>query len=194
VSAEITALLNRYETGDEEALHELLPLVYNELQSIADAYIAKERADLTMNTRELVHEAYERLLGSGELKQTWESRRHFYVVVARVMRRVLCDYARKQRAVKRGRGEAVVTVTTLSDLAAQTGIESNTHLMLSVDKALQTLEKKDPDLVRLVELRFYSGMTLEETAKALNTSRRSLTRDWQIARRVLYRALKEMRE
>ncbi|MEM6335858.1 MAG: ECF-type sigma factor [Bacteroidota bacterium] len=194
MSAEITALLNRYETGDEEALHELLPLVYNELQSIADAYIAKERADLTMNTRELVHEAYERLLGSGELKQTWESRRHFYVVVARVMRRVLCDYARKQRAVKRGRGEAVVTVTTLSDLAAQTGIESNTHLMLSVDKALQTLEKKDPDLVRLVELRFYSGMTLEETAKALNTSRRSLTRDWQIARRVLYRALKEMRE
>lgn len=188
VQKTITRLLVRYNDGDQEALGELMPMVYEELQNLAQQYRVRERAGLTLDTRAVVHEAYIRLIGKAEI--SWKSRKHFYVIAARAMRRVLCDYARRHKAEKRGE-HLMLTVTTLAQLFSNDAYsENHLHLILSMEEALVQLEEKDPRLSRLVELRFFYGMTIKEAAEALNASTRTINRDWQIARRFLYQVLK----
>ncbi len=165
-----------------------MPLIYDELYQLAQMYRVRERAGLTLDTRAIVHEAYLRLIGDFEI--SWKSRKHFYVIAARAMRRVLCDYARMHKAAKRGGGMLILTVTTLANLFKQQGEpENHLHLILSMEEALIQLEQKDPHLARLVELRFYYGLTIRETAEVLESSPRSVNRNWQIARRFLFKML-----
>jgi RNA polymerase sigma factor (TIGR02999 family) len=185
---EITVLLQRWRGGSREAFDLLIPLVYNELRAIASRRLTRETADEALQTTALVNEAYLKL--AGQRSVDWQNRAHFFAIAAQLMRRIIVDDARRRLAQKRGRGEVAVA---LDDMAApEPAVEVAD--VLALDAALGELERLDPDLGRVVELRFFGGMTVEQTAEVLGRSPTTIKRDWAVARGWLHRALSGGRE
>ena len=178
----ITQLLNKVSDGDGLALERILPLVYDELRIISSKYLRDEYRKHTLQTTELVHEAYIKLIGDEKL--TWENRAHFFGIAARSMRQILVDYARKRKAVKRGSGE-----TKLSLDKAEFLITDSEEQILLLDDALEKLEELDERASKIVELRYFSGLSIEETANMLNISAATVKRDWNFAKAWLYREI-----
>jgi RNA polymerase sigma factor (TIGR02999 family) len=182
-SEQVTRLLEEFTAGRREALDEAIPLVYEELHRIAQAHLARERTGHTLNTTALLHEAYIRLVGLERIE--WHGRTHFLAMASRVMRRVLIDYAKSRSRVKRGGGELVKVPL---DEAAGMEVDSAEEL-LALDEALHRLETVNPRHCRLVEYRFFGGLSLEESADALGISLATAKRDWALCRAWLNRAL-----
>ena len=181
-SQEVTRLLRAWSRGDETALEALIPLIYRELRQRAHRYMARERPGHTLQTTALINEAYLRLAGS---PVAWESRSHFFAIAARMMRRILVDHARTRRSLKRG-GEGRPVSLDEEHLA---GGQPDRDLV-SLDDALDALAALDPRKVRVVELRFFGGLSVEETAEVLKVSPQTVMRDWRLAKAWL---LREMR-
>lgn len=179
---EVTALLLRWQAGDEGALERLAPLVYDELLRVARRQLRRERKGHSLDATGLVHEVYLRLVD--QRRATWQNRSQFYAVASRMARRVLLNYARHRQAQKRG-GEAT-RVTLMEADAAASPREVD---LIDLDRALQRLGELDPEQERLVELRFFGGLSVEETADAMGCSPATVKRDWQAARAWLYREL-----
>ena len=181
----VTELLVKWRTGDEQALQALVPLVYHELRAVAHRYLRRERRSHTLQTEGLVHEAYLRLLDGRPVAT--ENRAHFVAVAARLMRQILVDYARSHQAAKRGSGQKVELTL---------GIEppqSPRADVVALDDALNSLSQRDAQQGRIVELRFFGGLTIEETAVALDISPATVKRDWSMARAWLSREMKKGR-
>ena len=174
-SGEVTLLLAEMKRGNSEALPKLIPLVYGELKRLAAHFLRDEREGHTLQPTALVHEAYLRLAGQ---KIAWQNRAQFMAVAAQVMRRILVDYARQRVAAKRGGSERPVELTGC-ELGG--GIEQSEE-MLAVDEALERLATLDPNQARVVEMRYYVGLTVEETAEALGISPRTVKREWAMAK------------
>jgi len=179
--ANITVLLRRWQDGDAKALAEVTPLVYRELHQIAARYLARERHNHTLQSTALVHEAFLRLVD--QRRVDWQSRTHFFALAAQLMRRILVDHARHTSRLKRG---ALVPKLSLDESLESGSAGPDLANILSVDQALDDLERKDPRQARIVELRFFAGLTLEETAEALNLSTATIKREWTIARAWLF--------
>jgi RNA polymerase sigma-70 factor, ECF subfamily len=181
-SAEITRLLRAWSDGDQAALERLTPLVYRELHHLAHRYMLREHQGRTLQTTALVNEAYLRLVGGGNVR--WEHRTHFFAVSARIMRRILVDAARERAAAKRGGSSPRVDLDEVPDLSAQRGGE-----ILALEDALEALAKVDPRKAEVIELRFYGGLSVEETAEFLKVSPQTVMRDWKLARAWLLREM-----
>jgi RNA polymerase sigma factor (TIGR02999 family) len=180
--ADITGLLNRWSEGDRRALDELMPLVYHALCDLADHYMRLERGDHTLQPTALVHEAYLRL---SRHQSGFVSRVHFYGAAAQVMRRILVDHARERRAAKRGGASDTLVLDEQIDRAASSAPLD----VLALDEALSRLAEIAPARARVVELRFFGGLSVEETAAFLDLSPATVKRHWSFARAWLYRAL-----
>jgi RNA polymerase sigma factor (TIGR02999 family) len=180
---EITRSLADLRGGDRrEVLERLLPVVYKELRALAGAQMRLERPDHTLQTTALVHEAYMRMLGGQN--PPWNDRGHFFRAAAEAMRRILVDHARKHRRVKRGGDRLRVSLSGLN-----LGTADDQEQILALDEALDRLEQQDPRVADVVRLRFFVGLSVEETAKALEMSERTVKREWSFARAWLYTAL-----
>ncbi len=184
ISHNVTLLLNQVSNGNELALDSILPLVYNELRKISSKYLRDEYRHHTLQTTELVHEAYIKLIGSNSL--SWESRAHFYGIAARSMRQILVDYARKRKSQKRGSGLTNITL----DKAAQNFINIDENI-LDLNDALEKLEGIEERSSKIVELRFFSGLSIDETAEILKVSPATIKRDWNFAKAWLYREISQ---
>ena len=182
-SQRVTELLVQWRTGDGEALQELVPLVYNELRAVAHRYLRHERRSHTLQTEALVHEAYLRLL-DGRPAVT-ENRAHFVAIAARLMRQILVDYARSHQAAKRGPGQKVELTLDIELPQPQRAD------VVALDDALNALSQRDAQQGRIVELRFFGGLTIEEAAEALDISPATVKRDWAMARAWLSREMKK---
>jgi RNA polymerase sigma factor (TIGR02999 family) len=169
---EITRLLQRVQTGDKDALDSLIPLVYGELKKLASAHIRREGKAESLQSTELVHETFLRLAGGRH--PTYESRAHFYGIASRLMRQILVDMARARATKKRSGAE--VPLTEISELGRQSD-----HSLLLIDDALERLEKSDPLKVQLIEMRYFGGMTAEESAEALSLSVHIVRRELRLA-------------
>lgn len=181
-SSQITDLLSRWRAGDREALDSLMPLVYEELRLLARHYLRMERPDHTLQSTALVHEAFVRLVG--QKPPEWKDRKHFYGVAARLMRQILVDHARGHRADKRG-GNAI-------KLGLQDGLmekESNGFDILALDDSLNRLAQLNPQQSQIVELRFFSGLSIEDTSEVLGISPATVKRHWTTARAWLFREM-----
>ncbi|MCW8849990.1 MAG: sigma-70 family RNA polymerase sigma factor [Melioribacteraceae bacterium] len=178
----ITRLLNEVSQGDNIALERILPIVYDELRVISSKYLRDEYRKHTLQTTELVHEAYIKLLGSENL--SWESRAHFFGIAARSMRQILVDYARKRKAIKRGLGQTKISLDK-----AEFILSDSEDQIIHLDDALNKLEELDERASKIVELRFFSGLSIEETANMLNVSSATVKRDWNFAKAWLYREI-----
>ncbi|MBI1760013.1 MAG: sigma-70 family RNA polymerase sigma factor [Acidobacteria bacterium] len=185
--AEVSRLLAAWGQGDAEALSNLLPLVYDELRRLADSYLRRERDGHTLQPTALVHEAFLRLIGHPPQLAEAESRAHFFGIAAQVMRQVLVDHARAHAAAKRGGAWQRISLT-----AAQFDASVDAHEieLLALDQALTRLAAFDPQLARLVELRYFADLTIEETAHVLGLSPATIKREWQTARTWLQRELR----
>jgi RNA polymerase sigma factor (TIGR02999 family) len=183
--SDVTRLLDAAAAGEPRAAAELLPLVYEELRKLATARLAGEQAGQTLQPTALVHEAYLRLVG-GEQPQDWNGRGHFFAAAAEAMRRILVEGARRRKAAKAGGGWERLALID-ADLAVDTSGDD----LFAVDEALSRLAAEDPRAARLVELRFFLGMTLDEAAAHLGLQARTAYRDWAYARAWLRRALDE---
>lgn len=181
-SNQISELLARWSQGESTALDELVPLVYGELRRLARYCLIGQRPDHTLQSAALVHEAYLRLVGHNEVR--WNDRVHFFAVAAQLMRRILVDHARRKCAEKRG-GDCV-TVTLNEQLAPARQREMD---VVALDDALTELSRMNPQHGRVVEMRFFAGLSIEETAHALGVSPATVKRDWAVARAWLYREL-----
>ena len=180
---DVTALLMAWRDGDEDALRHLTPLVYDELHRLAERYMRGEQAGHTLQTTALVNEAYIRLVDSSRVR--WQNRAHFFAVAAQLMRRILVDFARRRRYQKRGGDWRQVTLAEGFDVATNVNPD-----LVAVDEALEELAKLDARKAQVVELRFFGGLTLEETAEALKVSTDTVGRDWRAAKAWLTRELK----
>lgn len=180
---DLTALLIEWSQGDQTALERLLPLIYDECRLIASRQLRHEHRQHTLDPTALVHEAYLRLVG--QRHATWENRAQFFGVVAQVMRRILVDYARARSAKKRGGSAVLVSL----DAAAEDSPAPQATDIIAIDDALERLAARDPDQVRIIELRFFAGLSVEETAHVLNRSPRTVKREWRLAKAWLYREL-----
>lgn len=178
----VTDLLARWRSGDREALDALMPLVYQELRRIARHYLQRERADHTLQSTALVHEAYVRLVGNNPPE--WRNRAHFFGVAARLMRQILVDHARVQRADKRGGGAFKLSLD--EGLVGAPGKDLD---LLDLDNALRGLAQLDPQQSQVVELRFFAGLSIEDTAEVLGISPATVKRDWATARAWLQREM-----
>lgn len=182
----VTVLLNKINEGDSSAPEILLPLVYHELRKLASGYLKNERADHTLQATALVHEAYLRLVDWENV--SWQNRAHFFAVSAQVMRHILVDHARKKKAEIHG--------GNLQKLALDEAIsfsQSREVDLVDLDDALKDLEKLDERQSKIVELRFFAGLSIEETAHALGVSTMTVSRDWNFAKAWLYRRLSNER-
>jgi RNA polymerase sigma-70 factor, ECF subfamily len=180
---EVTQLLVRWEGGDRAALDALMPLVEQELRQLARSYLRRERSGHTLQPTALVNEAYLKLIDQRDAR--WQSRAHFYGVAAQLMRRILVDHARARAAGKRGGpGRYAVTLSEADRVSAQPAID-----ILAVNEALEELSALDSQQARVVELKFFGGLTIEETAEALGISHATVERDWKAARAWLRRRL-----
>ena len=180
----ITQILQELRSGGRDALNDLLPLVYDELRRLADSYLSRERANHTLQPNALVHEAYLRLIGQNEID--WQNRAHFFGVSARLMREILIEYARARNRQKRG-GE-FKTQIALDDAV---GFTDEKELdVIAIDKALVKLEKIDPKQARIVEMKFFGGLTVEEIGEVLDISPATVKREWSTAKLLLHRMLK----
>jgi RNA polymerase sigma factor (TIGR02999 family) len=177
---QVTKLLVDWSNGDQEALEHLTPLVYGELRRLASRYLRKERPDHTLQSTALVHEAYLRLIDQKNVK--WQNRAHFFGVAAQMIRRILVDHARGKHAAKRG-----ASAPRLSLDEAIAVPERKDFDLVALDDALNGLAKIDPQQARIVELRFFTGLTVEETAEVLGISPATVKRDWVTAKAWLYR-------
>jgi RNA polymerase sigma factor (TIGR02999 family) len=184
---EITELLRDWQSGSQQALDRLMPVVYDALRAIASRHLSRERRDGTLATTALVHEAYVRLVDQREVD--WQNRAHFFAIAARVMRRIVVDEARRRKRVKRGSGATPVQIESADELADGSGLAIPD--VLALDRALTDLEAMDPQQGRVVELKFFGGLTAEEIAAVMNVSPRTVKREWSVARAWLYRALQE---
>lgn len=183
---DVTAHLHAWARGDATALDALVPLVYNELERLAHAQLRRERADHTLDTSGLVHEAYARLVRLDRIE--WTDRAHFLALAAQAMRRVLINYAEGRRAQKRGGGQPPVSLDASPvQVASPTATDLND--LLALDAALKRLSELDARQARVVECRFFGGMTVEETASVLDISPATVKRDWTLARAWLNREL-----
>jgi RNA polymerase sigma factor (TIGR02999 family) len=179
---DVTQLLMSWSDGDESALEKLVPLVYGELRRLAGQYMRRERRDHTLQTTALINEAYLQLIDIR--KMHWQNRAHFFALCARLMRRILVDFARSRQYAKRGGGAQPLSL----DQSVLVSPEYSPDL-LAVDDALQALAKFDGRKAQVVELRFFGGLTIEETAEALKVSPETVRRDWRLAKAWLLREL-----
>jgi RNA polymerase sigma-70 factor, ECF subfamily len=178
----ITKLLQGWRGGDRAALDALVPVVYKELHRLAHCELRKERPDHTLQSTALVHEAYFRLVGQA-LPQ-WESRTHFFAIAAQLMRQILVDYARRHRASKRGSGVCMLTLDDAMVLPQRKDVD-----VVAIDDALNTLAEVDPRQSRIVELRFFAGLSLQEISEVMGIATATVQRDWTAARAWLHREI-----
>jgi RNA polymerase sigma-70 factor, ECF subfamily len=178
----VTRMLIDWSKGDTGAPERLMPLVYEELRGLARQYLQRERSDHTLQATGLVHEAYLRLVD--ETASTWKNRAHFFGVAAQVMRRILVDYARSHRAEKRGGNWDKIAFDDALAPSSERGID-----LIALDDALKDLLALDPRQSRIVELRFFGGLTNEEVGEVLQVSPRTVKREWRIAKAWLRRAI-----
>jgi len=176
---DVTQMLERMRSGDGRAPDELLPIVYDELRRLAHGYMQNERADHTLQATALVHEAYMQLVDWKNV--SWQNRAHFFAAAAQMMRKVLVDHAREKNALKRGGGIRTIALDEAVSFPVRTEID-----LISLDDALIELAAFDPQQARIVELRFFAGLTIEEVAEALEISDSTVKRDWQIAKAWLF--------
>ena len=181
---DVTLLLKQLSAGDHDAVDQLVPVLYNELRRLAAYYLRQERSNHTLQATALVHEAYLRLVDQRAVE--WKNRSHFFGVAAQVMRRILLDYARSHQAVKRGGPSPKIS---LDD--AMVYCEEQTGQLVALDELLTRLSSMDPQQGRIVELRFFGGMSVEETAELLGISPRTVKRDWAMAKSWLSRELRK---
>ena len=183
VKHNITELLRQWKNGDSVAGETLLPLVYDELRRRAAAYMRRERPNHTLQPTALVHEAYMKL--AGQRNGNWNDREHFYAIASQVMRRLLVDHAKTHRRQKRGGSNQNLPL----EEALLANVEGSNVDLIALDEALSRLAKFDPRQERLVELRYFGGLSLDEAAKALEISRATAAREWQMAKAWLHREL-----
>jgi RNA polymerase sigma factor (TIGR02999 family) len=179
---QITKLLQGWRGGDRAALDALVPVVYKELRRLAHCELRKERPDHTLQSASLVNEAYLRLFRMQPPR--WEGRTHFFAVAAQLMRQILVDYARRHRASKRGSGVCVLTLDDAVALSPRKEMD-----VIAIDDALHALAEVDPRQSRVVELRFFAGLSLEETSEAMGIATATVQRDWTAARAWLHREI-----
>jgi RNA polymerase sigma factor (TIGR02999 family) len=179
---EVTNLLLRWGGGDKEALDALAPLVYDELRRLAGRYLRRERSDHTLQSTALVHEAYLRLIDQRNVR--WQNRAQFFGLAAELIRRILVDHARARVAAKRGGSAYKLTLDEALDAAAPRDLD-----LVRLDDVLQGLSTMDPQQGRIVELRFFAGLTIEETAEVLGISPATVKRDWLVAKAWLRREM-----
>jgi len=177
---EVTKLLVDWSNGDQSALDRLMPLVYDELRRLAHYYMSRERPGHTLQTTALVNEAYLRLVGQKEVH--WQNRAQFFGLAAQLMRHILVDHARRHTYTKRGGGAQQVPLDEAAVLSPERGAE-----LLTLDEALKRLETDYPRQCRIVELRYFGGLTIEETAEVLKVSPETVMRDWKMAKARLRR-------
>lgn len=180
---EITLMLHAWTDGDREALDQLLPLVYDELRRQAARYLRRERRDHTLQPTALIHEAYLKLIEQRDVR--WQNRAHFFAIAAQSMRRILVDYARTHTRAKRGGDDLKLPLDDALLIATK---ESDVDL-LALDEALARLAIVDEQQSRIVELRYFAGLSIEETAEALNISPATVKRDWQMVKAWLHHEL-----
>jgi RNA polymerase sigma factor (TIGR02999 family) len=181
---EITQLLAEWTDGNQSALDELYPLVYDELHRLARRYMSRERKDHTLQTTALINEAYVRLVDQKNVH--WANRSHFFAISAQIMRRILIDHARRHAYAKRGGGAQQVSLDEAAAVTSGIGSE-----MIRLDEALKMLAEMDPRRSQVVELRYFGGLNNEEIAGVLHVSENTVTRDWNMARAWLYQQLIE---
>jgi RNA polymerase sigma factor (TIGR02999 family) len=186
-SESVTRLLQDWSRGNQQALEELLPLIYNELRHLAHNFLYRERPGHTLQTTALVHEAYLKLIDQKDARL--QNRAHFFAIAAQAMRRILIDSARRHAAMKRGGSQKILSLDEVADVS----LEPNARL-LALDEALKTLAEIDPDQSRIVELRYFGGLTIDETAEVMKTSPATVKREWAMARAWLYKTLTGARE
>ena len=180
-SNQVTELLAKWKCGDQQSLQALLPLVYSELRRLAQHHLRGERPDHTLQSTALVHEAYLRLVKPGSLQP--ESRRHFFALASQIMREILVDHARGRRAAKRDAGSRL-TLDEAAELSKSKGVD-----LLALDDALNQLSEISPRQSRIVELKFFGGLSIDETSEFLGVSSATVERDWNAARAWLYREI-----
>ena len=181
-SNQVTELLVRWRGGDKAALDSLMPLVYSELHRIANHYLRSERQDHTLQSTALVHEAYVRM--AAQDLPLWQNRAHFFAVAAQLMRQILVDYARRHRSSKRGGSVYKLTLEDAQDRPQTTDVD-----IVALDDALKELAAMDSQQSRVVELKFFGGLSIDETAEVLGISASTVKRDWITARAWLFREL-----
>ncbi len=179
----ITQLLLRWGSGDQAALEKLMPLVYRELRRLAGNYLRRERKEHTLQPTALVNEAYLRLVDQRDAK--WQNRAHFYGIAAQLMRRILVDHAREKQAEKRGGADQQrLSITSAQGLGTEPDLD-----LLALHEALEELKTIDPQQERIVELKFFGGLSIEETAEVMKLGHATVERDWKMARAWLRRKL-----
>lgn len=181
-SGTVTQLLVNWSNGDQQAVEALMPLVYGELRRLAAAYLRRERPDHTLQSTALVHEAFMRLVDQRDVH--WKSRAHFYGIAAQMIRRILVDHARSQHAGKRGSGAIKLALDEAHALSVPQELD-----LLRLDDALNQLAALDERQSRVVELRFFTGLSVEETAEVMNISPATVKREWSSARAWLFREM-----
>ena len=179
---DVTCLLLAWNQGDQAALDQLLPMVYDELRKLARSYLRRERSDHTLQATALVHEAYLRLIDQNQV--TWQNRAHFFGIAAQMMRRILVNHALAKRTDKRGGLQQKLSLDEAISFADKRELD-----LIALDDALKGLEEVDPKKSRLVELRFFGGLTIEETAEVFGVSHATVERDWRTAKAWLRREL-----
>jgi RNA polymerase sigma factor (TIGR02999 family) len=180
--ADVTQMLLDWSQGDEASLERLMPVVYDELKRLARIQMGRERSDHTLQPTAVVHEAYFRLVDAQRI--AWRDRAHFFAVASRLIRRVLVDHARRHRADKRGAGVAHLTIDDVPPVG-----EVRADEIVALDEALKSLEELDPRQGRVVEMRYFGGLTIEETAAVLKISPATVKREWSVASAWLRREL-----
>lgn len=186
-SSDVTRLLKNWGKGDSAALDQLMPIVYAELRTIAARYLRRERRDHTLQPTALVNEAYLRLVDQKQVE--WQNRAHFVGVAAQMMRRILVDHAKSHSRAKRGGGAQRVTLDE-----AVAVVEGRADDLLELDEALTALEAFDPRKSRVVEMRYFGGLSVEETAEVLKVSVITVARDWKLAKAWLYTTINDNRQ
>ena len=181
---EITQLLAEWSDGNQSALDELYPLVYDELHRLARRYMSREKQGHTLQTTALINEAYVRLVDQRNVH--WANRSHFFAISAQIMRRILIDHARRHAYAKRGGGAQQVSLDEAATVTRAAGAE-----LIRLDEALKSLAEMDPRRSQVVELRYFGGLNNEEIAGVLNISENTVTRDWNMARAWLHQQLSE---
>jgi len=181
---QITGLLAEWRDGNQSALDELYPLVYDELHRLARRYMSRERKGHTLQTTALINEAYVRLVDQKNVN--WANRSHFFAISAQIMRRILIDHARRHAYAKRGGGARQVSLEEVAAIVPDQGRE-----LVRLDEALKSLAERDPRRSQVVELRYFGGLNNEEIAGVLHVSENTVTRDWNMARAWLYQQLSE---
>jgi RNA polymerase sigma-70 factor, ECF subfamily len=184
-AAEVTQLLRAWQSGEREALDRLIPLVYEELRVIASRVASQEWRNGSMQTTALVNEAFMKLVD--QRSADWQNRAHFFAIAAQVMRRILLDDARRRLREKRGGGTVTISIDQLSPSPSAAAVDMVD--IIAIDRALRDLERLDPDQARIIELRFFGGLTVEETGAVLGVSPATVKREWSVAKGWLYRAL-----